>query len=231
MNLRALVSRPAVAAVALAAGLVVAGEWRSYLDTVAASTARPATPTRAMRRWKLTAVPATVLAPLIPPSELSGLRRRTGRPDLVSPRPQEAAGATTPGSGPTLLAFPAGPAGAPAAAGGGLFTGQVQREGPILLNEAEDRRPAPAGVTVRAFLETDGRVTQQVELRRAGLVGFPFRWRAWGAVELGSELAWTAGVGLRSVRIGRLELAPGLCAGQLGGETRAYLCAAGWFDF
>lgn len=229
--LRALVSRPVLVALAIAGTLLLAGEWRAWLERVEASDARPATPTKAMRRWPLVPVEAVVQAPAIPPAELPGVRRRWNRPDLVAPRPQDGPG--RPGEVGRLL-LPVSPA--PPASGQPddlvvEFPGQIQREGAILLAEAEDKRPAPAGVRVAAFLETDGRTTLAVDPRELNLIGFPLRWRAWGQVELSSNPDFEAGLAFRALRVGRLELAPAVAAGRRDGASEVTVRAVAWFDF
>jgi hypothetical protein len=230
--LRALVSRPVIALLAAAAALLLAGEWRAHLELVESSDARPARPTRAMRSWTLVPVEATVQAPAIPPAELPGVRRRWNRPDLVAPTRQEPAGQAQATRRPDLRAESVEPVGAQPGARVEPFSGQVQREGALLLVEAEDKRPGPAGYRMGCFLEVDGTTTVAGDPLDQKLIGFPLRWRAWASYELGAaDPDFEAGLGFRALRVGRVELAPAVAAGRHGGASEVSVRAVAWFDF
>lgn len=218
---RALTSRPVLAVAFLGAGLVLAGEIRWKIEETASSSARAARPTRRFERWRQVELEAALRVPSPPADDLADARRRWNRPDLVSP---EAPG------GPVSPDLPATQPGGPATPGETLIDGQVRRAGAILLAEAEDRRPAPAGVEVAAVLEADGRTTLIVKPRPVPLLRFPLKWRADGWVDpLSGD--FDAGVTFRALRVGRWELGPGVRGGMVDGQGQARLVLAASFDF
>lgn len=233
---RAITSRPVLALVCLGAGVVLAGELRGWIDGGSDSGARAARPTRRFERWKEVTIPVTLRVPSPPADDLRDARRRWNRPDLVSPEPaggprshdlptgpDPRAGGDTPGSGPRSPETPPSDR---------LIDGQVQRAGAILLAEALDKRPAPAGVEVAAVLETDGRTTLIVRPRRVPFLGAPLRWRLDGWVApLSSPVGFGGGVTFRALRFGRVELGPGLRGAQIDGAFSGQFVVSASFDF
>ena len=232
------VGRPVLAVATLAAGFVLAGEWRAHLDQVATSTALPAHPTKRMERWHLTTFTAPTKAPELPPADLEDARRRWNRPDLVNPpsemtppSPQAAVGATSSRAGSIPRPGTPSPPSAAEAPPSPLISGQIQAAGAVLLAEAEDRRPAPAGVEVAAFRETDGRTTLSVRPRPVPFLGLPLRWRADAWTTLAAKPDFGGGVTFLALRVGRITLGPGVQVAQVGGDGRVLLVARGYFDF
>jgi len=237
-----LSSRAVFAAALLGAALIVAGEIRNHLTELETSTAAlVATPTRRAQRWPTVRLPAELEVPSPPVAELEDARKRWGRPDLVSP---EAAGAVL---SPDLLARLVARAKARAAGSGqqgspappsdasgpepDLLGGQIQRAGAVLLNEVEDRRAFPNGVEAASFLELDGKVTTKIKPRAVKFFGAPFRWRFDGwAAPFDTPVDYGAGVTFRTLRMGRVELGPGLRLEQVDGAARAQVVLRGSLD-